>query len=525
MVVDVAGAAWPVTVDPSLTPPLTDETKLVASDGAAGDSFGGTVSGAGDVNGDGYDDLVVGASGDDDHGRESGSAYVYHGSATGISSASEDKLVASDGAADDAFGLSVSGAGDVDGDGYDDLVVGASGDDDNGAGSGSVYLYNGACRDLDGDGYCLYEDCDDTDAATYPGAAELDSTTACMTDADGDGYGDDRPASGVTAGSDCDDSDAAISPSATEGVGDGVDQDCDGTEVCYADSDDDGDTDGSTFTSTDTDCVDAGEGTASDPDTDCDATNADTYPGAAELDSTSACMTDADSDGYGDDRPASGVTAGTDCNDADATIHPGATEGVGDEVDQDCDGVELCYADADGDGFSDGSTVLSDDLDCEGEGEADRGAPLTDCDDGDASVSPAGWEICDEADRDEDCDGLADDADPSASGQSTFYADLDGDGYGDATRPVEACDADEAGVADATDCDDSDATVHPDAVEVVGDGLDQDCDGADASGDDGEDKSRGCAVSPTPPAGWLALLGVGLAGWRRRRASDIGAAG
>ena len=54
---------------------------------------------------------------------------------------------------------------------------------------------------------------DDQDANTFPGAAENDSADACMTDNDGDGFGDGEPATGILPGSDCDDSDAALQPS------------------------------------------------------------------------------------------------------------------------------------------------------------------------------------------------------------------------------------------------------------------------------------------------------------------------
>ena len=100
------------------------ETKLTASDAAADDHFGYSVSV--------YDDLVaVGAHYNDDNGSNSGSAYVYE-KVNGVWT--ETKLTASDAAADDWFGHSVSA--------YDDLVaVGARYNDDNGPNSGSAYVY------------------------------------------------------------------------------------------------------------------------------------------------------------------------------------------------------------------------------------------------------------------------------------------------------------------------------------------------------------------------------------------------
>ncbi|CAK0818547.1 unnamed protein product [Prorocentrum cordatum] len=103
--------------------------KLVASDGAANDYFGDSVA----VSSDGAR-VVVGATGDDDQGANSGSAYVLDG-ATGERLF---KLVASDGAAGDSFGYSVS----VSSDGAR-VVVGATGDDDQGTNSGSAYVFDG----------------------------------------------------------------------------------------------------------------------------------------------------------------------------------------------------------------------------------------------------------------------------------------------------------------------------------------------------------------------------------------------
>ncbi len=122
-----------------------DGSILYTFDGdSASDQFGRSVSGAGDVNGDGFGDVIVGAPGDDNNGSGSGSARVYSGLDGSI-------LYAFDGdSADDFFGTSVSGAGDVNGDGFDDVVVGANGDDNNGSRSGSARVFSGL------DGSVLY---------------------------------------------------------------------------------------------------------------------------------------------------------------------------------------------------------------------------------------------------------------------------------------------------------------------------------------------------------------------------------
>jgi predicted lipoprotein with Yx(FWY)xxD motif len=113
-----------------------DGSILYTFDGdSAGDSLGFSVSGAGDVNNDGFDDLIVGAHFDDNNGAESGSARVFSGADGAI-------LYTFNGdSAGDALGISVSGAGDVNNDGFDDLIVGASGDDNNGDGSGSARVF------------------------------------------------------------------------------------------------------------------------------------------------------------------------------------------------------------------------------------------------------------------------------------------------------------------------------------------------------------------------------------------------
>ena len=104
----------------------------------AGTSFGVSIAGAGDLNGDGYSDVVVG---DSLSLGQTGSAFVYLGSAAGLAAASSTTLVGLD-SGSALLGASVSSAGDVNGDGYTDVVVGAYATPD-GSGVGSAYIYLG----------------------------------------------------------------------------------------------------------------------------------------------------------------------------------------------------------------------------------------------------------------------------------------------------------------------------------------------------------------------------------------------
>ncbi|MEZ4237167.1 MAG: putative metal-binding motif-containing protein [Myxococcota bacterium] len=152
--------------------------------------------------------------------------------------------------------------------------------------------------------------------------------------------------------------------------------------------------------------------------------------------------------------------------------------------DDDCDGaidedvVDIpWWPDADRDGFGDpdGTPVV----DCLAPGP-DWAPNDTDCDDADPLRNPGEREVC--GGGDEDCDDLVDDADPDLdpAGQTAWTLDADGDGYG-AGAPVLACGAPGPGWVDRPgDCDDADPSVHPRALETPFDGIDQDCDGADA---------------------------------------------
>lgn len=116
------------------------------------------------------------------------------------------------------------------------------------------------------------------------------------------------------------------------------------------------------------------------------------------------CPMDFDGDQY-----ISVECGGTDCDDHNYMIHPGATEIIGDGIDEDCDGFELCYEDLDGDGWtSTTSTVLSSDFSCSAFGPFGPG----DCDDSDPTINPAALDIPGDG-IDQDCDGMDATAVPS----------------------------------------------------------------------------------------------------------------
>ena len=118
-----------------------------------GDWAGFSVSSAGDVNGDGFDDVIVGAHRGDDGGTDAGEAYVIYGgtglNGTGLATIDLTNLTIDQGfiiQGDNAYdwaGRSVSSAGDVNGDGFDDLIVGASNGDDGGLNAGEAYVIYG----------------------------------------------------------------------------------------------------------------------------------------------------------------------------------------------------------------------------------------------------------------------------------------------------------------------------------------------------------------------------------------------
>jgi hypothetical protein len=417
--------------------------------------------------------------------------------------------------------------------------------------------------DADGDGWGSCEECDDTNPAIYPNnEAEVwyngvdEDCDGNDGDQDGDGYvvegyawavgegqltGDcwddptSRPAD-FSAGNGFADPDAtAVHPGAEEVWYDLVDEDCAGD----SDLDQDGDGANTLF------YADAG-GVIGD---DCDDENPAIGPFADEVwydgvDENCDGADDYDQDGDGERATAFG---GTDCDDVDPAVNAAATEDCATVYDDDCDGdtnddgaigCATLYADADDDGYGAGAAVCL----CSAAGDYTASVD-GDCDDSDATVSPAGTEDCATA-ADDDCDGDpnefdalncsnwyldsdgdgygtsayvcacngtslfsasnasdCDDSDASVGVDRTWYLDYDGDGYGDAATTLAQCGQPSGYVASSTDCNDYDAAVHPGASETCATAADDDCDG-----DNNEEGAEGCT------SWWADLDGDGYAG-------------
>jgi len=346
--------------------------------------------------------------------------------------------------------------------------------------------------DLDGDGSCAVDDCDDLDPAALPGAVEI--CDGIDNDCDGilplDEQDSDFDGVSICEG-DCDDGAIAVRPSVPEVMCNGIDDDCnpgtsdqidldgDGTcdllDLCVGD-DASGDSDGDGLCDDLDLCIgdDAsgdGDGDGWCADSDCDDGDTGRQPGLPEacdgVDNNCDGLVPSDElDGDGDG--LSGCAG--DCNDFDPGIGPLGVEVPCNGVDEDCDPATLDMVDADGDGF----------------------CATDDCDDGAPGVNPGASEVCDALQTDEDCNGLADAADPGVNPLSwaSWWPDIDGDGYGDdLVIPVFACTPPADGnpwVADGTDCDDLDPAVNPAASEVCDAGdVDEDCDGLSDDADPG----------------------------------------
>ena len=299
------------------------------------------------------------------------------------------------------------------------------------------------------------------------------SSESAFTDTDDDDDGYDSIEDG---GSDCNDGNDAIYAGASEICGDGIDQDCDFVDP-FCDSDGDGITDNLDNCSS--------IANADQQDTDADGQG-------------NACDNDNDNDGYADP---------DDCQPTNSGVNPGAAEICGDGIDQNCDGVDPS-CDTDGDGLTDSE-------------EASLGTNPNDSDSDDDNLTDYQEAITygtDPNDSDTDNDSLSDYMEVQTGSDPAVYTDIitpildllldsdeDGDSY-DSTADG------------GNDCNDEDASVYPGAVEICGDGIDQNCDGVDpscdsdgdglnddvevAEGSDPNDPSSTACVPPSADTDW-----------------------
>jgi len=170
-------------------------------------------------------------------------------------------------------------------------------------------------------------------------------------------------------------------------------------------------------------------------------------------------------------QPTGYVSNNFDCNDWDSNTYPGGIE-ICNSFDDDCDGMEdeglfhiLYFLDADGDGFGDPS--FSEGLCPQYVPDYTYSLVGTDCNDFDPAVNPGTTELCNGVD--DNCNNQIDEG-----LLSTYYADTDVDGYGDAGSSVQACSQPAGYLTDNTDCNDSNAAVNPGATEVCN-GIDDNC--------------------------------------------------
>jgi hypothetical protein len=200
---------------------------------------------------------------------------------------------------------------------------------------------------------------------------------------------------------------------------------------------------------------------------------------------------DLDGDGYDDCSPGDpGDTDGlpADCDDGNTSINPGSSDVAGDGIDQNCDGFDDCYQDLDDDNYGSGTILSDNDLDCDNVSMPNTSSITGDCNDGNASINPGSAEVIGDA-VDQNCDGFDD-----------CYQDLDDDNYGSgiilSDNDLNCDNSSTPNTSSITgDCNDGNAAINPGSAEVIGDGVDQNCDGFDDCYQDLDDDGYGSGTT------------------------------
>jgi hypothetical protein len=373
-------------------------------------------------------------------------------------------------------------------------------------------------------------DCNDGNGAIFSGALEVagdnvdqncNNVEDCFTDGDNDnartavvdagGSNNDADCNDPNEGlagdpTDCNDGDAAINPAAAEIKGDEVDQNCDTDETCWPDADgDDERASSGQVASTDTDCTDPGEGRTSDT-VDCNDGDAAIKSTATEIagdnvdqncNNVENCFTDADNDnsrltsvvvgGSNNDADCNDANEGLatdppDCNDADSAVSPLVSEVKGNNVDNDCNGAEICWPNVDNDSDRAGSgQVNSPDSDCTDANEGET-TDAVDCDDNLATRASTNPETPGN-NVDNNCDNI-----------ESCFTDADNDGNrmttvvpGGSNNDADCLDANEGEATDQSpDCNDADPSVRLGIAEVTGNNVDNNCDNVEDCFTDGD---------------------------------------
>ena len=339
-------------------------------------------------------------------------------------------------------------------------------------------------------------------------------------DSDGDNYGNPglsqttctgAPVGYVADNTDCNDGASTVNPGAAE-LCNGIDDDCDGLSdegltfsTWYADADGDNYGNASSTTSA---CSQPSGYVSSNND--CNDNNNSVNPGVTELcngiDDNCDGFTDegcnsytwfADGDGDTFGNPAVSTTTQTpsapsgyvnnngDCNDNNSSINPSATETCN-NIDDDCNGLSddgltfiTYYTDSDGDGF--GASFATGISSCSI--IAGTSTNNNDCNDNNNTIYPGATETCNSID--DDCDGSTDEGLTFI----TYFADADGDSYGDAGTNIQTCNGQPFGyVTNSNDCNDNQNSTNPSATELCN-GIDDNCDGF---------TDEGCGGCPDP---------------------------